>query len=216
MTAPATGALVSGQVDLAATASDDIGVAKVEFLVDDQVVGTDNGAPYTTTLDSTTLADGPHAVRSRATDTSDNVTLGDPITITVDNGAPTVALSTPAAGALVHGSAALAAVATDSGGVDHVDFLVDDQVAATDASDPYSANIDTTTLADGPHAIRARAVDRAGHVTLGDPVTVTVDNTAAHRRADRPGGERHAERVCGPHGDGERRERRRPRRVPHR
>ena len=177
MTAPATGALVSGQVDLAATASDDIGVAKVEFLVDDQVVGTDTGAPYTTTIDSTTLADGPHTVRSRATDTSNNVALGDPITITVDNGAPTVALLTPAAGALVHGSAALAAVATDSGGVDHVDFLVDDQVAATDAFGPYSANIDTTTLADGPHAIRARAVDRAGHVTLGDPVTVTVDNT---------------------------------------
>ena len=120
MTAPATGALVSGQVDLAATASDDIGVAKVEFLVDDQVVGTDTGAPYTTTIDSTTLADGPHTVRSRATDTSNNVALGDPITITVHNGAPTVALLTPAAGALVHGSAALAAVATDSGGVDHV------------------------------------------------------------------------------------------------
>ena len=111
MTAPATGALVSGSVDLTATASDDIGVSLVEFLVDDQVVGTDTGAPYTTTLDTTTLADGPHAVRSRATDTSGNVTLGDPITITVDNGAPTVALSAPAAGALVPGSAALAAVA---------------------------------------------------------------------------------------------------------
>ncbi|MGH8028993.1 MAG: Ig-like domain-containing protein, partial [Arenimonas sp.] len=45
----------SGTITLSATASDNIGVAKVDFLVDGVLKGTDTTSPYAMTLDSTTL-----------------------------------------------------------------------------------------------------------------------------------------------------------------
>ena len=46
LTAPAAGAGLSGTATLTATASDNAGVARVEFRVDDQIVGSDATAPY--------------------------------------------------------------------------------------------------------------------------------------------------------------------------
>ena len=48
LTAPAAGAGLSGTATLTATASDNAGVARVEFLVDDQIVGSDATAPTRT------------------------------------------------------------------------------------------------------------------------------------------------------------------------
>jgi len=93
-----------------------------------------------------------------------------------DTTPPTVSVSAPAGGATVAGSTTISADATDAGGVNHVDFLVDGAVVATDATAPYSTAWDTTTVADGSHAITARAVDNATNQATSAPVTVTVGN----------------------------------------
>ncbi|HWU89742.1 MAG TPA: Ig-like domain-containing protein, partial [Kofleriaceae bacterium] len=85
LTSPAAGAMVSGNVTLAATASDDIGVSRVEFLIDGALVGSDTAAPYQVTWSSTTVADGSHVVTARAVDTSGNTATSER-TITTSNG----------------------------------------------------------------------------------------------------------------------------------
>ena len=86
LTSPAAGATVSGSVTLAATASDDTGVSRVELLIDGAQVGSDTAAPYEVTWNSATVADGPHTVTARAVDTSGNTATSER-SITTSNGA---------------------------------------------------------------------------------------------------------------------------------
>ena len=73
---------------LAADASDNVAVDRVEFFVDGIIAGTDYLAPYNTAWDSATHGDGPVAITARAVDTSANVTLSASSMVIVDNTAP--------------------------------------------------------------------------------------------------------------------------------
>ena len=72
ITAPADGTRVAGSVLVTADATDDLGVAKVEFFVDGTPLASDtNGADgWSTTWDTTAVADGVHALKATATDTT--------------------------------------------------------------------------------------------------------------------------------------------------
>ena len=71
---------ISGAIDLDCTWADDIGVVKVEVLVDDEPVGElDLGAR--STFDSTVCPHGAHALSLRATDAAGNATTTDPIVV---------------------------------------------------------------------------------------------------------------------------------------
>lgn len=75
----------SGTVNLAATASDDTGVSRVEFRVDGALVGTDSSSPYGLALDSTTLSDGGHNLVANAYDAAGNVGSSTSVAFTVSN-----------------------------------------------------------------------------------------------------------------------------------
>ena len=72
LTGPAAGATLTGPVTFTASASSQVGIAKVDFLVDGAVVATATSAPYTATWDSTTVGDGPVTITARATDAAGN------------------------------------------------------------------------------------------------------------------------------------------------
>jgi glucose/arabinose dehydrogenase len=64
---------LQGTVTLRADASDDVGVAAVEFQVDGAALGSEaTSAPYTATLDTTFWASGQHVLRARARDAAGN------------------------------------------------------------------------------------------------------------------------------------------------
>jgi hypothetical protein len=86
LTQPAPGSSVSGSVNLTANASDDFGVARVEFLVDGALVGSDLSAPYVASWLSTTVANGAHSIAARAIDTAGNTSTSAASAITVANG----------------------------------------------------------------------------------------------------------------------------------
>jgi len=176
LTSPAAGAAVRGTVTLAATATDDQTVASVEFLVDGVHLATVTSPPYQTPWNTTTASAGPHVVEALATDGA-GLTKADTRTVTVDNVAPTVSLTSPAPGSTVAGSVTLNANAADSGsGVAKVDFLVDGAVIATTTTAPYTATWNTGTSANSAHALSARATDVAGNATTSATVSVTVNN----------------------------------------
>jgi len=86
LTAPANGASVSGTVTVSATASDDIGVDRVEFLLDGTLLGSDTGAPYSIGWNSATASTGNHTLQARAFDLVDNVGTSATVAVNVLEG----------------------------------------------------------------------------------------------------------------------------------
>ncbi|MCB9652184.1 MAG: S8 family serine peptidase [Deltaproteobacteria bacterium] len=71
ISAPTNGATVNGIVPVSYSASDNVGVDTVEFLVDGNVASS-GGPGATFSWDSTTVADGAHTLEVRATDAAGN------------------------------------------------------------------------------------------------------------------------------------------------
>jgi lysophospholipase L1-like esterase len=86
VTLPAAGATVSGMMTLAANASDNVAVAGVTFSVGGVPAGPeDTSAPYQSSFDTRTLANGSYSVTAVARDTSGLTTTSAPVAITVSN-----------------------------------------------------------------------------------------------------------------------------------
>ena len=86
ITAPANGGTVSATTSLEATATDNVGVAGVQFQVDGQNVGAeDTAAPYSVPWNTATATNGNHQVTAIARDAAGN-SANTSITVTVNNG----------------------------------------------------------------------------------------------------------------------------------
>lgn len=83
---PVSGANVSGSsVSLTASATDNIGVNRVEFFVNGVLLASDTTSPYSATWDSAKVANGDHQLSVRGYDTAGNVS-SDGIVVKVSNG----------------------------------------------------------------------------------------------------------------------------------
>jgi hypothetical protein len=136
------------------------------------------------------LSDGPHSVAVRAIDAAGNVdATPDTRNWTVNTAAsdttpPTATLTAPPDARTVGGRVTLSADAADDVAVDHVDFLVNGSVVATDGTAPHSVGWDSTTVPDGAITITARAVDTSANATTSTGRTATVDNAAPDTTID--------------------------------
>ncbi|MBT9493471.1 MAG: hypothetical protein IV107_14260 [Paucibacter sp.] len=93
--APVVTASVSGtkgQIKLNASASDNVGVKRVEFSVDGAFKGASSAAPYQLMLDSSLLANGNHALSAVAFDAANNAGSSGNVAFTVANAADVSAL----------------------------------------------------------------------------------------------------------------------------
>jgi beta-lactamase superfamily II metal-dependent hydrolase len=88
ITAPQAGATVSGTTTVTASASDNVGVTKVEFYLDGALKSTDTASPYSWSWDSTTATNGSHSLTSKAYDAALNVGVSTAVSVTVSNGVP--------------------------------------------------------------------------------------------------------------------------------
>ena len=85
LTAPAA-ATVSGTVTLTATATDNVGVAGVQFKLDGANLGAeDTTSPYSVSWNTTTVANGTHTLTAVARDAAGNTTTSPTVTVTVAN-----------------------------------------------------------------------------------------------------------------------------------
>ncbi|GLH65796.1 M4 family metallopeptidase [Geothrix edaphica] len=84
-TVSATESGTSGTITFSATASDNVGVTKVEFYVDGALKGSDTTSPYSMTLDSTTLTNASHTLTAKAYDAAGNVGTSTGVSFTVSN-----------------------------------------------------------------------------------------------------------------------------------
>lgn len=180
VTAPAANATVSGATTISATATDDVGISKVEFYVGGVLRDTDTSPAYSTSFNMSSLAPGQYDIYARAYDTSNNATSSSLVRVTVaDTTAPTVSLTSPTAGATLSGTTTLSANASDNVGVTKVEFYVDGTLRSTDTVSPYTVSFDTTALTNASHSFTARAYDAANNNTNSAAVSATVNNVAA-------------------------------------
>jgi hypothetical protein len=135
----------SNALNLSASAEDTDGtIVSVQFLVNGLVQGgADTTAPYSATW--TPTAAGTYILTAQATDNSGNVTTSAPVKATITlNGAPTVSIISPAAGASASTGTAvsLSANASDADGtIASVRFLVNGSVVGS-----ASATLPFTTV----------------------------------------------------------------------
>jgi hypothetical protein len=86
ITAPASGASVSGAVALTASATDNVGVVGVQFQVDGANVGGEaTTAPYSLSWNSASLVNGTHTVTAVARDAAGNKKTATAVSFTVSN-----------------------------------------------------------------------------------------------------------------------------------
>jgi hypothetical protein len=90
VTAPAASATVAGMVNVTATASDNVGVASVQFQVDGvNAGGLDGATPYAYAWDTTKVANGVHRLDAIAKDAAGNATTSAIVSVTVNNATAT-------------------------------------------------------------------------------------------------------------------------------
>jgi len=182
ITAPAAAATVRGIVTFSAQASDNVGVASVQFRVDGVNLGvTDTTAPYAVSWNTATATNASHALTAVARDAAGNSATSVSVAVTVANDtvAPAVSVTAPTGGATVSNTIAVAAGASDNVGVAGVQFKLDGvDLGAEDTASPYSVSWNTTTASNGSHTLTAVARDAAGNRTTSAAVTVIVSNGA--------------------------------------
>src|SRR5207249_1981311 len=148
LTTPSSGATVTGVVTVTASASDDIGVAGVQFLVDGGPVGAEaTSAPYAFTWNSTTVSNGSHVLAAIARDAAGNQrTAGVSVNVANDTTRPTVTLTSPSEGATITETITLDASASDDVGVVGVQFTLDGvPVGAERTEAPYTLEWNSAT-----------------------------------------------------------------------
>lgn len=89
ITAPLNNDTVAGIIPVTASATDNIGVLGVQFLLDGaNLDAEDTIAPYGISWNTTTVLDGSHILTARARDAASNITISSGITVNVLNNPP--------------------------------------------------------------------------------------------------------------------------------
>ena len=116
---PANGSTIRATLTLSATASDNVGVVGVQFLLDGATLGAeDTTSPYSISWNTTTASNGPHALSARARDAAGNTALATVVNVTVDNQAPTGTIVINGGAAATNSrTATLTLAASDNAGV---------------------------------------------------------------------------------------------------
>jgi subtilisin family serine protease len=178
ITSPAAGATLSGtSVTIAATASDDSSIQKVRFWAGSTYLGYDSTFPYSKSWNTTLGLNGKHTIKAEAVDVYNN-TASQQFTVTVinpDSTQPAVNITDPANGATVSGTVAFNASASDTQGLQKVQFWAGSTYLGYDSSAPYTRSWDTTAFVNGTHTLRARAIDWGNNWTE-TTISVTVNN----------------------------------------
>jgi len=183
--APSNNATISALTTCRVNASDDRGIARVQFFVDGTLLSTDTSSSYTCTLDNKKYTNGAHTLMARVTDSA-GLTAQSQITFNVSGGIatadttpPTVQIDSPVSGAQVAAGTPFATTAKDNVSVAKVDVYLKSgttqKLAASKTTAPYTGTLDTAGLPSGSATLMAVATDGAG-LTTSTQRSVTIDN----------------------------------------
>jgi thermitase len=176
ISSPTNGATVSGGVTVGVSASDDVGVSKVELYINGILYATDSIVPYNFSWDTSLYNNGPYNLEAVAYDSSGNMGESNLVTVYVDNSKdtipPVVSITSPSQGSPVSKKVTIQVTASDNFGIGRIELFIDNVLKSTVSSGTtLSYNWNTAKASRGPHVISTKAFDLAGNVST-DSVTV--------------------------------------------
>ncbi|MGE5141628.1 MAG: Ig-like domain-containing protein [Rudaea sp.] len=181
ISSPLDGARVSGVVPVAASASDNVGVTRVELYVNNSLYATLVSSPYTFTWDTTAMPDGSYSLHTLAYDAAGAIGASAPVHVSVGNDStpPTISITNPKDGSVVARakSVTIAASASDNVGVTRVEFYVGGTLTCTDTVGPYTCAWQVPGKGGAKYALTAKAYDAAGNIGTSNTVNVTASST---------------------------------------
>lgn len=181
ITSPAPSSSVSGMVAVAVSASDNVGVERVELKANGTVVGVATATPYSFSWYSSGVANGMNTLVATAFDRAGNPGVSVPVALNVanlappqvnDTAAPLVKIDNPVAGT-VSGAVNVSVQASDNSGAAGITqaLYIDNAQVARGIGGSLAYNWRTRRDAVGDHVVKVVATDRAGNAATA---TVTV------------------------------------------
>ena len=177
---------VAQTVNITASASDNVGVSKVEFYDNGVLKCTDTAATYTCAWSFTSTNNGSHSWTAKAYDAAGNVATSSAVSLSVnisaaDTTRPTVSITSPASGTTYTSAqtVTITASASDNIGVSKVEFYDNGVLKCTDTAAAYACAWSFTSANNGSHSWTAKAYDAAGNVTTSSAVSLSVNVSAA-------------------------------------
>ena len=183
---PYAGQVVSGDIEIQVSASDNVGVNQVTFYLDGNILSSDSQSPFSYNWNTITAnEDEEHVIYATITDLQGNTTILPSISVTVNNDdapendltPPFVSIITPLSTQIVSDTVVITGFATDNHEVSGVMFYVNDQLIQTVTDSPFTASWITYDLPnDSEHILHVTATDPSGNQSSAQPVLVTVVN----------------------------------------
>ncbi len=147
ITSPLNNATVSSTITVTASASDNVGVVKVEFYVDNVLQSNDTVSPYTFSLNTNSLTNGTHSLMTKAYDAAGNIGSSGNVSVTVANVPQTLTaslLATPLTGtAPVTVSLTASALGTAQGTINYI-FYCNRSDTGTNVTSPADLTVNAT------------------------------------------------------------------------
>ncbi|CAN5896930.1 hypothetical protein BH11PSE8_BH11PSE8_12530 [soil metagenome] len=171
ITSPSGGASESGLASVDVSASDNVGVTRVELRINGTTVATDTAAPYQFSWDTSKVANGMNTLVAYAFDAAGNSKASTGVSVNVANGvvadttAPTVTITNPVSGQAVKGTVQITAAASDDSGAAGIKqyLYINGQLKASATGAALSYAWNTRKFASGSYVIQAVAMDAAGN-----------------------------------------------------
>ena len=183
---PYAGQVVSGDIEIQVSASDNVGVNQVTFFLNGNILSSDSQSPFSYNWNTTTASeDEEHVIYASITDLQGNTTNLPSISVTVNNDdapendltPPFVSIITPLSTQTVSDTVVITGFATDNHEVSQVMFYVNDQLIQTVTDSPFTASWITYDLPNNSeHVLQITATDPSGNQSSAQPVLVTVVN----------------------------------------
>jgi hypothetical protein len=183
ISAPLGSSTVSGVVAVDVSATDNVGVARVELRVNGTTVAVDNAAPFAFSWDSASVPNGMTNLVAYAVDAAGNAASSATVSVNVANATvvvakdttpPAVSISNPTAGR-VSGNVAVSTSASDDSGAAGItqSLYIDGALVAKGSGSSLAYNWNTRKAAKGTHVIEVLAKDAAGNSSSS---SVSVSN----------------------------------------
>ena len=186
-----TGLIAPGTTTLTATASDAVGIAKVEFFRGATLIATDTAAPYSQVVNLGVADAGTIAFTAKAYDAAGNVTTSNVVNVAVgvaDVTPPVVSLVASPATLVAPGTVTLQASASDAGGIARVEFYRGATLLDIRAVAPYQTTVALSAADVGSISFTAKAIDGSANATTSAPAVVLVSVPTVQDRYASPVG----------------------------
>ncbi len=178
---PPFGGSVSVDTQVRATVNDDLGAYQVSFYMNDHPLAVDTDAldGWSVNLPYADYCTGDWTLKAVAEDLAGNQGTAEiPIYISSTTPKPTVSITSPTGGANLSGTVTATGTCGDDVAVAAVTLYADDTLVGygeLDGSGGWTAEIDTTYLADGARALKAVVEDYPGNEATAT-VSVNISN----------------------------------------